>query len=189
MKTTLARRPLLFWSATVVVSAWLGLKSVPAAVGTVRASREQLQERLFQLERARRELAAESTLSDTVTALRRRIVDLAPRILSGNTAAEAANDLAGRVNLAVSRANGRLLRADPETDSTTAGLLRRVGMTVAFEGDVRGVADVLRAFAQDPVVLRVSQLRILATDPGGGEQGPEMLRVELVVRGWRAGKS
>ena len=184
MTKTWIRRPVLLGSGAVVILAWVGLRVLPAAASAFLATRGRLLEQVFQLERARRDLSSQASLADTVADLRRRVVSLAPRILAGSTTADAANALAGEVNLAVTRANGRLLREDPEPDSASAGMLRRVGMAVAFEGDITGVAAVLRALAENPVVCTVSRLRVLATDVNGGDQAFETLRVELTVRGW-----
>ncbi|MGE0355143.1 MAG: GspMb/PilO family protein, partial [Gemmatimonadales bacterium] len=153
-------------------------------VGWLRESRAALEERVNLLARTRRELRSDSMLGDTVAVLRRRVLALAPKILAGGSSAEAANDLAGRMNLIVTRSNGRLLRADPVGDSTTAGLLGRVTLAASFEADVRGVTAVLSDLGSADPALAAASVRVLATNPHDTGPGPEVLRTELLVRGW-----
>lgn len=177
-------RALMLKAGGLVILAWLGLRAVPAGMGRVRESRAALAERVTLLERTRAELRSDSSLTDTVAVLRRRVLALAPKILAGGTSAEAANDLAGRLNLVVTRSNGRLLRADPLPDSAAAGLLGRVTLAASFEGDVRGVATALSQLGTADPVLTLASLRVLAANQREPGNGPEILRAELTVRGW-----
>jgi hypothetical protein len=173
----------------VVLLGGLGLRVVPAAVGRLREARELLDARRTLLDRIRTDLAGLDALGDSTTALRARVVALAPRILSGTSAAEAMNDLVGRVTLATDRGAVKLTGTEPLPDSSRAGVLRRVGLRASFEGDVRGVVGTLRALEQDPGALLLDDLRVLALDPASAETVPELLRVELSVWGWQQAKA
>src|SRR5205807_5506198 len=97
-------------------------------------------------------------------------------------------DLSGRVNLAVSRSQGKLERLDPVADSGTVGRLRRAAAHVAFESDIRGFAAFMRVVDGGDAALSVSDVRIVAPDPASSEHQPEVLKVEVTVVGWYLGK-
>ncbi len=185
-----ARRPdhrtrrTLALGAAVLVCAWLGLRAGPAMVLRVRDAREMLDARRALLQRLQGELSGVDALADTAKQLQADVVALAPRILSGTSPAEAANDLVGRVTHAADRSLVKLTGAEPLTDSAAAGGLRRVGVRASFEGDIRGVVGTLRALERDPGALLLDDLRVLSPDPGADASRPEALRVDLTVRGW-----
>lgn len=170
--------------ATVVATAWLGLRAVPAMTSRVGAASALLQTRRALLYRVTEELTSLDALEDTTTTLRSAVVALAPLILSGPSPAEATADLVGRITHATDRSQVKLTGADPMVDSAMAGGLRRVGVRVTVEGDIRGVIETLRALEADPGALLLDDLRVLALEPTSEEGRPEVLRAELTVRGW-----
>lgn len=160
------------------------LRLVPWGVRATLAAQRDLTGREELLARTRADLLDEQALSDSVARVSRAVVGLAPRLLSGGTAAEAGADLSGRVNLASTRHRVKLDRADLLADSSAAGRLGRVAVRATLESDVRGLADFLKALAADPAVLVPDDLHVTANDPGSGDGQAEVLRVEVTVTGW-----
>jgi hypothetical protein len=177
------RRALLLGGAAVM-SAVLLLRVLPWTVRSALAAEAGLRERAALLARARADLADAAVLRDSAVGLGQALVSLAPRILSGNTVAEAVSDLSGRVNLAASGHQAKLERVDPVPDSTVAGRLHRATLRAAFECDVRGLAGVLQALEFGKTTLLVRELRVTAIDAGSLDKKPEVLRVEMTVTGW-----
>src|SRR3989442_59166 len=175
------------WGGAIVLTAVLSLRIVPWAVRRGVTAEDALRERVATLTRARADLADASVLRDSAVALTRAVVDLAPKLLSGDTPADAMADLAGRLNLAAARAPAKLTRTDQLADSGIAGRLHRVRLRAELESDVRGVGRFLRAVERGDAVLSIEQLRIGASDPNGAVSGPEVLRGELTVTGWFLG--
>jgi len=171
----------------VVIGALLVLRVVPWGVRGVLGAETGLRERATLLARARADLADAGVLRDSAVQLGQALVGLAPKILSGNSAAEAVADLSARVNMAVSGHQAKLERVDPLPDSLRAGRLRRVALRAAFECDVRGLAGVLEGLEFGKVALSLRELRVTAVDAGSADKAPEVLRVEMTVAGWFLG--
>ena len=168
----------------VVVAAVLLLRVLPWGVRSALATEAGLRQRAALLARARADLAEASVLRDSAVGLGQALVGLAPKILSGNSAAEAVADLSGRVNLAASGHQAKLERIDPVADSGVAGRLRRATLRAAFECDVRGLAGILGALEFGKAALSLRELRVTAVDAGSADRVPEVLRVEMTVAGW-----
>lgn len=177
-------RRALTWGGSAVLAAVLVLRVVPWTFRSAVAAETALREQGALLARARADLADASALRDSAVQLGQALVGLAPKILSGNTVADAVADLSGRVNLAASGHQAKLERVDPVPDSTVAGRLRRATLRAAFECDVRGLVGVLQALAFGKAALVVRDLRVTAVDIASPEKSPEVLRVELTVTGW-----
>jgi len=180
------RRALVLGGA-VVIGALLVLRVVPWGVRSVLGAETGLRERATLLARARADLADAGVLRDSAVQVGQALVGLAPKILSGNSAAEAVADLSARVNMAVSGHQAKLERVDPLPDSLRAGRLRRVALRAAFECDVRGLAGVLEGLEFGKVALSLRELRVTAVDAGSADKAPEVLRVEMTVAGWFLG--
>jgi type II secretion system (T2SS) protein M len=180
------RRALVLGGAAVI-GAVLLLRVLPWGVRRVLAAETGLRERATLLARARADLADAGVLRDSAVQLGQALVGLAPKILSGNSAADAGADLSARVNLAVAGHQGKLERVDALPDSLRAGRLRRVALRAAFECDVRGLAGVLEALEFGKVALSLRELRVTAVDAGSADKLPEALRVEVTVAGWYLG--
>jgi hypothetical protein len=168
----------------VVLAALLLLRAVPWTVRTALAAETGLRQRAALVARGRADLADAIALRDSAVELGQALVGLAPKILSGNSVAEAVADLSGRVNLAASRSQAKLERVDPLTDSTVAGRLHRVALRAAFECDIRGLVGMLQALTFGKAALVVRELRVTAVDAGSADRLPEVLRVEMTVAGW-----
>jgi hypothetical protein len=177
------RRALVLGSVAVAVGVFV-LRVLPWTVRSALAAEVGLRERVALLARARADLADASALRDSAVALGQALVGLAPKILSGNSPAEAVADLSGRVNLAASRNQAKLERVDPLTDSTVSGRLHRVVLRAAFECDIRGLVGVLQALTFGKAALMVRELRVTAVDASSADRIPEVLRVDMTVAGW-----
>lgn len=177
-------RRALVMGAVVISAAVVGLRVAPWAVRSAVTARAELRERAALLARAREEIADAPLLRDSAAVLTRALVGLAPQLLAGGTAAEAGADLSARVNLAASRAPGKLERVDGLADSVAAGRLGRARVRAALETDVRGLVAFLRAIEAGDPVLAVEDLRVVAPDPGSADRVPEVLKVEVTVTGW-----
>ncbi len=177
------RRALVVGGFSVAL-AFLLLRVLPWTVHSALAAEAGLRQRASLLARARADLAEASGLRDSAVQLGHALVGLAPKILSGNSVADAVADLSGRVNLAASRNQAKLERLDPQTDSAVGGRLHRVGLRAAFECDIRGLVGVLQALTFGKAALAVRELRVTAVDAGSADKNPEVLRVEMTVAGW-----
>jgi type II secretion system (T2SS) protein M len=181
-------RKALMLGGGIVLAAIISLRVLPWGVRRTAAALGDLRERAALLAHARADLTAAEGLRDSSAALSRALVGLAPRLLSGGTAVEAAAALSGKLNLAAVRSQAKVERLDPVPDSATAGRLRRIRLHAALETDVRGLEAFLRAVETSEAVLTVLDLRIVAPDPTAGVHGPEILKVESTVSGWYLGK-
>ncbi len=177
------RRALVLGSVTVAIGVFV-LRVLPWTVRSALAAEVGLRQRAALLARARSDLAEASGLRDSAVELGHALVGLAPKILSGNSVAEAVADLSGRINLAASNHQAKLERVDPVPDSGVAGRLHRATLRTTFECDVRGLVGVLQALEGGKVALSVRELRVTAVDPASVEKNAEVLRVELTVTGW-----
>lgn len=177
------RRALLIGGA-MVLGAVLLLRVLPWAVRGTLGAATGLRERETLLVRARADLADAAMLRDSAAQLGQALVGLAPKILSGSSAADARADLSSRVNMAASGHQAKLERVDLLPDSLRAGRLRRVALRAAFECDVRGLAGVLEALEFGKVALSLRELRVTAADAAPADKMPEVLRVEMTVAGW-----
>ena len=177
-------RRALFIGGGVVLAAFVLLRVLPWTLRSAFAAEVGLHQRAALLARAHAGLAEAGGLRDSAVALGQALVGLAPKILSGNSPAEAVADLSGRVNLAASRSQAKVERVDPLTDSTVAGRLHRVALRAAFECDIRGLVGVLQALTFGNAALVVRELRVTAVDAGSADKNPEVLRVEMTVAGW-----
>jgi hypothetical protein len=181
---TLRDRRTLLIGGLVIAVAVLGLRVLPWIVRRASGAHAMLRERAVLLARTREELASLPTLRDSAAVLSQALVALAPQVLSGSTAAEASADLAGRMNLAASRAPAKVSRLDPLPDSGGEGRLGRAVVHASLETDVRGLVAFIRAIDAGDEVLVLDELRIEAPEPGAADRGPEVLRVEVTVVGW-----
>jgi len=177
-------RRALIVGVLVTAGALLALRVVPWSLRRASLAGDELRDRAGLLARTREEMASLPKLRDSAAVLSQALVALASEVLSGSSAAEAGSDLSARMNLAAVRAPARLERIDQLPDSSAAGRLGRVRMHAALESDVRGLVALLRAIDRADEVLMLDELRIQAVQFGGGERGPELLKIEVTVSGW-----
>ncbi len=177
------RRALLAGGAVVLVAV-LALRVVPAASRYVAGVRLRATEQVLTLARARAALKLAAALQDSFQVAAGELVSLAPILVAGATAAEAAANLTSELSVVADRAGLRVLELNALPDSTR-GTFVPITLRGEFEGDVNGVAQFLAAVERSPVVLSVRSLNVLAGDPMERTPGPERLRAELLITGWR----
>ncbi|MGH7526484.1 MAG: GspMb/PilO family protein [Gemmatimonadales bacterium] len=177
------RRAIVF-GAAVVGLAMLVLKVGPWGWRGAEEAGAELRGRAELLERMSADVRASAMLEDSATVVRSRLAALAPGLLAGGTAAEAAADLGARLAVFAERHRVRVSRTDPVPDSIEGGALVRVAVRAAFESDTRGLLTFLESVGRDPVVLVVEEVRIAVADPFVRRDRPELLHTELVVRAW-----
>ncbi len=166
------------------MSVWSGLRGVPALVHGWQSIRWETQDRARLLAQSRRAVANEQGLVDVATKAKVDLVALAPQLLSGETAAQASDALAGILNDVTTRANVKLTTVTAMADSTRVETLGRITVRVAVDGDIRGTVSMLEALAEEQTTLITDELHILPTAPTDVSPSAEVLHVEMTVRGW-----
>lgn len=174
----------LMAGGAIVLAAVLVLRVLPALVERYSALRAEATERAAVLHRARAALASATGVEDSFAIAAREIVALAPKVVAGRTAAEAAATLTSDLSAAAYQAGLRVLGMNALPDSAS-GTFRPVVLRAELEGGVGAVAGFLRAIEGASTVLTVRSLHLLAVDPLERQPGPEQLRLDLVVVGWR----
>lgn len=116
--------------------------------------------------------------------LREEFSGLAPQLLEGGTASAAAAALSLRLNSVADRHLVRVVAEESLTDSVVDGALQSIRLRLSLEGDARGVLGSVAALVSEPAVTDLLALSIAAADPTSPPGVPEVLRGELVVRGW-----
>ena len=177
------RRALMLGAAAIGVAVIL-LRVLPWTVRRAGSGYAVLRERSALLARTRDEMASLPLLRDSAAMLSQALVALAPQLLSGSSAVQAAADLSGRMNLAASRAPARVERIDPLPDSAGEGRLGRVRVHAVLESDVRGLVALLKAIDAGEEVVKLDELRVEAPQALTIQRGPEILKIEVTVSGW-----
>jgi len=180
--TTRDRRALIM-GASFLVLAWIGLRGIPAGLRLVKGLQIAAQERAATLARARAVLATTPADHDSLVNVLSAIVALAPELVDGTTAADAQASLTAWVSATASRHRLKVLRIDPLPDSSAA-VFGRVAVHGELEGDVRGLAHLLRAIETQNPLLSVSALSVDAGDPIGHRGAPESLHLEATIAGF-----
>ncbi len=168
----------------IAVGSFLLLRGVPVLWRGWHERRELLRSRQALLLRAEDALARLDSLEADGGRARARLVAVAPRLVSGRTEAEAQADLNGRIALIANRERTRMLRADPQPDSTSEAQLRRVRIRVEVESDWSGIVGFLRGIVADPAVLRVTSVTVRGAESPGTGATAEVLTGEVEVTGW-----
>lgn len=169
-----------------ILTAFLFLRIIPWTIRSALAARAELEQRSELLAHTRRELAEAPALRDSAAGITQALGALAPKLLSGTSAADAGADLSTQLNLVAARHSAKVERLEVLADSLHAGRLGRASVHVLLETDVRGLVALLQATAAANAVLVVQDLRVVAQDPGSAVRLPEILKVEMTVYGWYA---
>ncbi|HLB38653.1 MAG TPA: type II secretion system protein GspM [Gemmatimonadales bacterium] len=177
------RRALLFGGATVF-GALLALKVAPAAIQYYGVLRMRTAERVATLEQARSVLEAAPAVDASFSVAARQIVALAPALVVGESAADAAANLTSELSLVAERAGLRVVGFNALPDSAR-GTFAPVALRAQLEGDVKGLAGFLKAVEGGRTLLTLRSLQVQAGDPLEQQAGAEQLRLELVIGGWR----
>lgn len=165
------------------------VRTLPGAIRSVRALALRVDQKREMLMRIESDLLGAAALGDSATIVLDRFRRLALHLLPGASDAEAAAELASRIEFAASRSGGRIAEATPIADTTRVARLHRVSLRVAVEGDLRGLVETLRALERDSIVITISALIIVANDQPTADDQAEALRAEVLIHGWYAATS
>ena len=168
--------------AAVVLGTLLVTRLLPWSIRSIGMLRERAVERQETATRARRLLEAAPALRDSVGRAAGEIIALAPRLTEGNSPAEAQASLSSLVSLVANRQNLKLVRLDPLPDSTM-GPFGRAAVQAQLEGDQRGLSGFLAAVEVGDPLLTVASLGVMAPEPVGRLNAPEVLRIEARIEG------
>jgi hypothetical protein len=178
-----ARERRTVWLAGALVMSAFVLRSVPLAVGVMHAHADRLAAQTRALSQTRALAWGLNATRDSLAHDLARVLALAPALIEGGTQAEASASLSSTLGLLARDCALRVIRLDPGSESGS-GPIRPVSAHLAFEGDVRGVAALLRAIESRQPILRVSAFALTAPDPLPRPLTAETLHVELDVTGW-----
>lgn len=176
--TSRDRRALLLGGGTVVVALFV-LRVVPWAIHRIASLREAARARQATAARAAGVLAGGPATRDSLTRILAEIVALAPDLVEGRSSSEAQASLSGVVLLLASRHDLKVLRVDALPDSGV-GVFNRVGVHAELEGDVTGLAAIVRSLETGQLLLSIPTLTVTPSDP---TSRVEALRIELDVTG------
>ena len=180
---TLRDRRALLVGGAVVAGALMVLRVLPWTVAVVGGLRERTSQQFVAASRARTVIAGAPAVRDSLARVLNAIVALASQLVDVHSAAEAQASLSALVSLAASRHGLKVARLDPLPDSP-AGVFNRVMVHAELEGDVAGLAGLLRAVETSEPLLSVVSLAISAPDPYARPNAPEVLHLEIDVSGF-----
>ena len=166
-----------------MLAAWLALRGVPWIGRALIGQRTHLLEQQATLMRARNAVETASAARESLAVTLRSVLALAPRLVDGRTAAEAAAALSGHLSFVAGQSRIRVTALNPVSDSTT-GTFHSVAARLTAEGDVSGLTTLLLRLERGEPLLTVRDLAVQATSPTTGTARPERLRFELTVAGW-----
>ena len=168
----------------VVLAGLLCFRALPAVWRGWRAGHEELLAQRELLDRADHALGLLDSIESRAGRTQQQLIALAPRLVSGQTDAEAQADLNGRLALHANHERTRLLRADPVIDSGRVGELHRVRLRLVVESDWSGLVGFLKSVVADPAVLRITSVAVRGAEIPTMTSGPEVLTGEVEVTGW-----
>lgn len=175
---------------TVVIGAGIaglliGVRMLVPAVAELRLAWSELRGDQVRVVEARRLASALPSLDSAYMVERDGFLPFSRRLLSGASQSEAIADLGMRVAEAAEIVGIRLGQTEELVDSVGSAPLASVGIRVQVEADLDGLVDFLAQVEADSSLVRVTGLSVTATDPHSGGGSPEVLRAEVLVRGWR----
>jgi hypothetical protein len=142
----------------------------------------EAQESIGHLEEARRLLSVGAILADSLRTTLGQFLAAAPRLIEGRTQAEASAALHHLVRSRAEASGLAVRRQEPVADSAR-GTFQRVQTSADLEGDVRALARFLLAIEGGTVLLTIPTLAVTSAEPGERPGMPEVLRIQLDVRG------
>lgn len=170
--------------AVAVLLGWALLRLLPVVLHSQHERSVRLVAKTSAYERAKTDIAALDSLEDAAEKVQARVKTIAPMLLSGTTASEAAADAAARTRAVAESHGARVDAVRGLSDSSGAGQLRRSRLQLEFTTDTRGLFAVMQAIDRYPVVLTVTSVRIVASDGPEATGSWESLRVELGITGF-----
>jgi hypothetical protein len=176
------RRALLAGVAALAIVLAVG-RGVPAFLSWQREARGEDAEARQALARDRSLIALDPATRDSAIVRGRRVIALAPVILSGDSPNSAGATLAGILSGAAAQSGVRLGAVQIRSDSLSRDAFTRIGAHMEATGDIRGVANMLDALERGPTLLSIRSFSITQPEMLAGDDRVEALRVELDVEG------
>jgi len=156
---------------------------IPAYLSWQREARAEDVEVRTALARARTLIAHAPETHDSAVARGRRVIALAPSILSGDTPGAAGAVLAGLLSGAAAQSGVRLVSLQMRGDSISPDTFTRIGVQFDATGDIRGITHLLALLEQGPALIRVCTLSITQPEPSAADDRMEALHLELIAEG------
>ena len=163
-----------------LAAALLLFRVLPWTLRKVSQLHEEAVERSGTAQRAMEVLAHDPAVHDSLARVFTAILGLAPVLVEGHTATDAATTIAGIVSLTANQHNVKLVRVEVLPDSQE-GVLDRVGVHAELECDLKGLTGFVRAIEVGQPLLTVATLSVTATDPAAHV---EVLHVMVDVVGY-----
>lgn len=158
-------------------------KGIPAVLAWKRDMRAEATERRQALTSAREVLASERLVRDSAVARGKRVIALAPLLLSGDTPASASATLEGILSGAAASSNVQLGALELRADSLSRSIFTKIVVKGGANGDIRGLSHMLEQLERGPALLAVEELSITQPELNGAPDHMESLHMELVVDG------
>lgn len=184
---TASDRRALATGAGVCIALALLFRGVPALLSWEAELRRRVEALSRTAEREEEAFASLRGLEDSAVELRRKLVASAPDLVPGASEDEANAALAALLRQVLRSMAARHVSLSPLLDSVSAGLLRRASARIELEGDADQLGRVLVLLGAHRPVLVVREVTVTADASAPGD-GPEHLRISLVVHGWWMGR-
>jgi hypothetical protein len=165
------------------VTLLIGFRGLPAWRAWRSDARAAAVERITQAAQTDAVLAGLESNLDTLEGRSARMLAVAPALLTSDTPAEAASNLAALVADAARTASVRLDAVEIRVDSAKTHALPRVSVEVQATADVVGLASLLRRLEGGPTLLAVRRLAVRPQNPASPPDQAELLSVRVTVEG------
>lgn len=168
----------------IVIVAVLALRLGPEVWRRATAAHRLMSQRAAVVGRMSDDLRQMDALADSVKAARSALVALAPDLLESSSDAGATAELSARVRTLADRFALTVQQVAPARDTLAEGPLHRASLTASLQGDLPAALSLLRAVAEEPPTLDVASLKIVAANPASPANTPEVLNLDIGLRGW-----
>ncbi|MBI4501453.1 MAG: hypothetical protein HY700_09860 [Gemmatimonadetes bacterium] len=159
----------------------IGWRAVPAVWRMGGTAREEAAQVVHLAARSQQIVSRRAGLEVVLRARTDSLIALAPRLLQANSATVGNAALSSLLTMWAQDHKLSMTRLDQLPDST-AGIFRRVGISLQGEGDLAGVSGLLRKIEAGRQLLSVRRLSV--TNPNDATSSPQRLHFDLQVVGW-----
>jgi len=183
MRIAARDRRALGLGAAAVLAVLAFARGAPAYTNWRSESGAERAEARAELDHARVLVARASAARESTITRGRRLIAVAPAILSGETVNAAGATLAGLLSGAAAQSGVKLGAVQLRPDSLSRAAFTPIGARVDATGDIRGLMQMLSLIESGPTVLRVRSLGITQPDIAAADDRVEALHLELEVEG------
>jgi hypothetical protein len=176
-------RRALILGLSFVSAAFLWIHALPRYRAWVSELREIAWLAEADLQRLRLMLGETHATADSLAAARELYLALAPRLLTGESAAASGSALMALVSGAVDRPGLVMGTLQASGDSAAGRHFLRVAVRGDFTGDITALTEFIRAMESDQVRLAFRELAVDQADPAAPGDRAEALRVRFIVEG------